>query len=495
MQTIHVDSAQQGPKSTVLIMGDQINRGIASLAGKSPDDTRILFIELAAKFSDKQWHKQKVHLLLSALKHFAKELREEGFEVDYRIAENLSEGVTAHKKDFDVSHVIAMEPMNWNGKKVLENLDIKLVRNNQFLCHYEDFAEWTSTKTKFKMEDFYRWQRKRLDILMDGSSPREGKWNFDHDNRERPPRDGREWPSITLFEHDEIDNDILKNLDDFWGAYPKGVWPVTREQALIRLNEFINGALKPFGPYEDAMLGKEWKLAHSVLSSSLNIGLLHPMEVVRTVEQAYTDGEAPINSVEGFIRQVIGWREFIRGIYREDSETQVQKNYWKHDRQLTDSWYSGKTGILPLDDCILGAQKTGYSHHIPRLMVICNLMNLSGVSPHEIYKWFMEMYIDSTEWVMIPNVYGMATFSDGGLMSTKPYTCGSNYILKMSNYKRGQWCNVVDGLYWRFIDRHQSFYQSNPRLGFQVSMLNKMDSSKKLELFDLADRFIDQNTC
>ena len=315
MQTIHVSSAQQSPKSTVLIMGDQINRGIASLAEKTPDDTRILFIELATKFSDKQWHKQKVHLLLSALKHFAQELREEGFEVDYRIAKNLSEGVKAHKRDFDVSHVIAMEPMNWNGKKILENLDIELVRNNQFLCHYEDFAEWTTTKTKFKMEDFYRWQRKRLDILMDGSTPCEGKWNFDHDNRERPPRDGREWPSITLFEHDDIDNDILQNLDDFWGAYPKGVWPVTREQALIRLDEFVNGALKPFGPYEDAMLGKEWKLAHSVLSSSLNIGLLHPMEVVRAVEQAYTDGEAPINSVEGFIRQVIGWREYVWGLY------------------------------------------------------------------------------------------------------------------------------------------------------------------------------------
>ncbi|MEC7292026.1 MAG: cryptochrome/photolyase family protein, partial [Actinomycetota bacterium] len=199
-----MSSAQQSPKSTVLIMGDQINRGIASLADKTPDDTRILFIELATKFSDKQWHKQKVHLLLSALKHFAQELREEGFEVDYRIARNLSEGVKAHKRDFDVSHVIAMEPMNWNGKKILENLDIELVRNNQFLCHYEDFAEWTTTKTKFKMEDFYRWQRKRLDILMDGSTPCEGKWNFDHDNRERPPRDGREWPPITLFEHDDI---------------------------------------------------------------------------------------------------------------------------------------------------------------------------------------------------------------------------------------------------------------------------------------------------
>ena len=280
MQDRNVIKAQQATKSTVLILGDQINRDIASLAGRSPQDTRILFVELGTKFQKKEWHVQKVHLLLSAMQHFAQQLRSEGYEVDYRSAETLRDGLSAHIDAFDVANVIAMEPMNWNGKRILEDLNIELVKNNQFLCHYEEFAEWTTTKTKFKMEDFYRWQRKRLDILMDGVTPCGGKWNFDHENRERPPRDGREWPQITLFEHDEIDDLILQDLDGYWGTPPKGIWPVTREQALVRLDEFVNGALTAFGPYEDAMLNKEWKLAHSVLSSSLNIGLLHPREVL-----------------------------------------------------------------------------------------------------------------------------------------------------------------------------------------------------------------------
>ena len=485
MQTIHVSSAQQSPKSTVLIMGDQINRGIASLAEKTPDDTRILFIELATKFSDKQWHKQKVHLLLSALKHFAQELREEGFEVDYRIAKNLSEGVKAHKRDFDVSHVIAMEPMNWNGKKILENLDIELVRNNQFLCHYEDFAEWTTTKTKFKMEDFYRWQRKRLDILMDGSTPCEGKWNFDHDNRERPPRDGREWPSITLFEHDDIDNDILQNLDDFWGAYPKGVWPVTREQALIRLDEFVNGALKPFGPYEDAMLGKEWKLAHSVLSSSLNIGLLHPMEVVRAVEQAYIDGEAPINSVEGFIRQVIGWREYVWGLYWLWMPEYRSENFLEANRDIPPAFREqGSTEM----SCIRGAMdhlhEYAYTHHIERLMLFGNLSLTTGINPQEMTDWMWSRFIDGAEWVMIPNVIGMATFADGGKMATKPYASGGAYVNRMSDYcsgciydpkkRTGDNACPFTTLYWDFLDRNENRLSGNPRMGQQFGGLRRL---------------------
>ena len=226
----------------------------------------------------------------------------------------------------------------------------------------------------------------------------------------------------------------------------------------------------------------------------MNIGLITPTDVIERVLKHFENKRIPINSAEGYIRQILGWREFIRGIYQLKGNEQEQSNFWKHDRRLCSSWYNGSTGIAPLDDCINIALKDGYSHHIPRLMVICNLMNLCEIDPKIIYKWFMEMYVDSSDWVMVPNVFGMATFADGGLMSTKPYTCSSNYILKMSNYKKGSWCNIVDGLYWRFIDKHKSFYQSNPRLSFQTSMLEKMDSDRKKQIFQCAETFLETNT-
>ena len=201
-----------------------------------------------------------------------------------------------------------------------------------------------------------------------------------------------------------------------------------------------------------------------------------------------------MNSVEGFVRQIIGWREFIRGIYHEEGALQLKSNYWKHSKKLTSSWYDGTTGIDPLDDCIKTTLKDGYVHHIPRLMVISNIMNLCGVAPREINKWFMEMYIDSSDWVMVPNVFGMATYADGGMMSTKPYTCGSNYILKMSNYKKGDWCDTLDGLYWKFTEKNRKFYENNPRLALLTRSLDRLNPERKNHIFKKAEDFIKQNT-
>ena len=493
MQTVKVKTTQQNLKSTVLILGDQINRNIASLSDRAPEDTRILFVEITDKFSNKQWHKQKVHLLRSAMKHFAQDLQDEGFEVDYRKAKNLEKGVVAHKKEYGATSVIAMEPMNWNGKQVLERLNIDLVRNNQFLCHYEDFAEWTLNKTKFKMEDFYRWQRKRLDILMEGSSPCEGKWNFDHDNRERPPRDGREWPSITLFKHDDIDDEILQNLDDFWGAAPRGIWPVTRKQALIRLDEFVTGALTAFGPFEDAMLGNEWKLAHSVLSSSLNIGLLHPMEVVRAVEQSYKNGDAPINSAEGFIRQVIGWREYVWGLYWLWMPEYKSENFLKAERIIPPAFLEKESTNM---SCINGAMnhlyEYAYTHHIERLMLFGNLSLTSGINPQEMTNWMWSRFIDGAEWVMMPNVIGMATYADGGKMATKPYASGGAYVNRMSDYcsscvydpkkRTGDDACPFTTLYWDFLERNENQLSGNPRMGQQFGGLRRLSDLPEVKI-------------
>ncbi len=235
-------------------------------------------------------------------------------------------------------------------------------------------------------------------------------------------------------------------------------------------------------------------LFHSCISPFLNIGLITPTEVIDKAVQYADKNSIPLNSLEGFIRQIIGWREFVRGIYQEEGLNQLNSNYWGNKKKLASSWYDGTTGIVPLDDCIKTTLEDGYIHHIPRLMVISNIMNLCGVNPKEIYKWFMEMYIDSSEWVMVPNVFGMATYADGGLMSTKPYTCGSNYILKMSDYKRGDWCDTLDGLYWSFTEKNRDFYQSNPRLSLLTRSLDRLDPVRKKHIFSEAKKFIENNT-
>ena len=260
------------------------------------------------------------------------------------------------------------------------------------------------------------------------------------------------------------------------------------------MDDFLIQRLENFGAYEDAMLKDRNFLFHSCISAMLNIGLITPDIVIEKTLDLFKKNKTPLNSIEGFIRQILGWREFVRGIYQLRGAKQKKSNFWGHQRKLSQSWYDGSTGLLPLDDCIKSALKDGYSHHIPRLMVICNLMNMCEIDPKYTYKWFMEMYIDASDWVMIPNVFGMATYSDGGLMSTKPYTCSSNYILKMSNYERGAWCDVIDGLYWRFIQKNIGFYSSNPRLSFQTRVLSRMSEDRKAIIFKKAEEFLEIHT-
>ena len=276
------------PVPTVWVLGDQLCRSGGALAGRMPGDCRVLLVESAALVTSRRWHRQRLHLVLSAMEHFAAELRFEGFEVDHRRATTLRQGLRDHIEEFGVDTVVAMEPMSWDGRALLESLGVELVRNDHFLCHYDDFERWAADRTRLTMEDFYRWQRLRLGVLIDvgtnGPEPVGGRWNFDHDNREPPPRDGRSWPSITPFELDDIDRGVIERLPSTtFGAEPDGSWPVTRPQALNRLGEFVEHGLASFGPHEDAMLTAEWKLAHSVLSSSMNIGLLRPREIVESV--------------------------------------------------------------------------------------------------------------------------------------------------------------------------------------------------------------------
>ena len=270
-------------------------------------------------------------------------------------------------------------------------------------------------------------------------------------------------------------------------------WAVTHRDAKKSFIHFLEKYFKLYGDFQDAIDKKDSKLFHSLCSPYFNAGLLDPMECILLAEDYYRDHKKniPINAAEGLVRQIIGWREFIYGVYWRNMPEYKSLNYWNHKNQLKDCWYDGTTGIPPLDDAISQSHDLAYTHHINRLMIISNMMNLCRVDPSHMYEWFMEMYIDSADWVMVPNVYGMGTFADGGIFSTKPYICGSSYMLKMSNYKKDVWCDIVDGLYWKFISDNEEFFKSNPRLGLMVNALKKIKEDRKTHIFNEAERFID----
>lgn len=343
------------------------------------------------------------------------------------------------------------------------------------------------------MKSFYEGLRRSTGILMqkDGR-PEGGKYSFDTENRKKIPKKfsviQNKIPHINDVD-DKIVNDVKKITDKFFPSHPGSVndfWmATTRKEALKVLDDFVKNKIELFGDFEDAIDDRDPFLYHSVLSPYLNIGFVTPEEVVKKVLKA----KCPINSKEGFVRQVIGWREFIRGIYQQYSEEQDKSNFFNHKKSLTSQWYTGDTGIEPLDDAIKKVLKYGYNHHIERLMIISNLMLLAEIHPVEVHKWFMEMYVDSSDWVMGPNVYGMAQFSDGGIFATKPYISGSNYIMKMGHYKKGPWCDIWDGLYWQFIEKNKAFFQKNYRMSMMVKMLDKMDLDKKKRIFKAANHF------
>jgi len=494
---------------TVWVLGDQMNRGRGALTDRSPGDCRVLLVESRAKIESRRWHRQRLHLVLSAMSHFAAELRDEGFEVDHRRADTLAAGLRAHAAEFDVERVVAMEPMSWDGRAMLRRHDVELLPNDQFLCHYDDFAEWAADRKQLKMEDFYRWQRRRLGILIedgdDGPEPVGGRWNFDHDNREPPPTDGREWPAITRFELDDIDRTVIDALPaDAFGAEPDGTWPVTREQALIRLADFVGSGLAPFGDHEDAMLTGEWKLAHSVLASSMNIGLLHPQEVVDAVVAEWRSADLPLNSVEGFVRQVIGWREYVWGVYWLWMPDYRDHNALEASRPVPPAFTGAASTEMA---CVAGTighvADHGYAHHIERLMVLGNLALTAGVDPQAMTEWMWASFVDAAEWVMVPNVIGMALHADGGMMATKPYASGGAYIGRMSDscgtcrydpkQRVGPDACPFTTLYWDFLARNEDALRDNHRMARQFAGMRRLNNladvrERAVEVLDRLDR-------
>ncbi|MBG60629.1 MAG: cryptochrome/photolyase family protein [Peredibacter sp.] len=451
-----------------------------------------------------KYHKHKIIFFLASMRHFRDELEEIDKTVHYQELDkskdffsSLEKTVSKLKpnkiKIYEVEDKFFWDKLNdFCNKKELE---LEIDQTPMFVTSRSEFNNYAKNVKRPFMKTFYEKKRRELDILMNKDGrPTGGKFSFDESNRKKiPKKEGV--PKVEMPDREDHHVASVKKLvdkhfachpgetDNFWAA-------VTRRQALSWYNSFLDDRFDKFGDYQDALDERDPFLYHAVISPYMNNGFIPAKEVIDKA----LDAKAPLNCKEGFVRQVLGWREFMRGIYHRYGEKEAEENFFNHKRLLTKDWYEGTTGIEPLDLAIKKANKFAYCHHIERLMVLSNIMLLCEISPKEVYKWFMEMFIDSADWVMTPNFYGMGQFSDGGIFATKPYISGSNYIRKMGHYPKGDWCDIVDGLYWRFIDRKLNFFKEQPRMSVMVKNLEKMDNERKDRIFKAASVFLEEKT-
>lgn len=464
----------------------------------------IYLVEEFLFFTHYEFHKQKIAFHRASMKAYANALESKGKSVCYVNATSALSDVRqliTHltEKGYGTLHII--DPTdNWLEKHIKsasKEIDIHWYENPLFINSKEDLQPFFKpSKKKFFQTSFYKDQRQAHDILMSAGTPEGGKWTYDADNRKKYPK-GKTPPSIQFPElstyHKEAYAYVSANFDNNYGELSEFViYPVDHESAEVWFQQFLEFRFHEFGIYEDAIVKEEHFLNHSLLSPLINVGLLDPMYVIKTAIDYAKANDVPLNSTEGFVRQILGWREFIRGVYEVKGTEERTKNFWNFNRKIPKTFYDGTTGIAPIDDVIKKVIKTGYAHHIERLMILGNFMVLCEFDPDEVYKWFMELFIDAYDWVMVPNVYGMSLYADGGLMSTKPYISSSNYIMKMSNYGKGEWQSIWDGLFWSFMDKHREFFLSNPRLGMLIRTFDKMKPETKEQHYNNAQQFIAQ---
>lgn len=464
----------------------------------------VYLIEEYLFFQHFTFHKQKLAYHRASMKAYQVWLEEKGVQVHY-IETHMQEADIRtwidHLGKKKIKHLDCIDPTDdWLRQRVVKHarqaaLEITWHESPMFLNETEGLNNFFSLgKRKYLQTEFYIEQRKTRNILVENGMPAGGKWTYDTENRKRYPTKKRAPGILFSCEHTfyrEAVEYVSIHFPDAPGEWqPQQFYPYTFKDSREWLQEFLQNRFHNFGEYEDAIVAEESILHHSVLTPMLNVGLLTPGEIVEAVLKYSAKHAIPINSLEGFLRQLIGWREFIRGVYGAKGRFQRTKNYWNFHRAIPKSFYDGTTGIEPVDATIRKVLKTGYCHHIERLMVLGNFMFLCGFHPDAVYRWFMELFIDAYDWVMVPNIYGMSQFADGGLMATKPYISGSNYILKMSNYKKGDWCEIWDGLYWMFIYKHQKDLVRNPRMSMMVRQLQKMDPDRFATLKSKKEQFL-----
>lgn len=498
------------------VLGDQLCHGLAALRDLRPGDDVVLMVEVAEEGSYVPHHKQKIVLILSAMRHFAEELRARGVTVDYvRLddpdnTQSLTGEVVRAVARNRAAAVIATEPGEWRVLQMMEGwqaalgLPVTILPDDRFFCTRSEFAALAKAGKTGRMEYFYREMRRRTGFLMQGDAPEGGQWNFDSDNRKPLPKDAR-LPTRQRFAPDAITEEVMALVarafpNTFGDLTPFG-WPVTRDMALAALDHFIAIALPRFGDVQDAMKAGEDFLYHSLLSPALNIGLLTPREVCAAAEAAYHRGEAPLNAVEGFIRQILGWREFVRGIYWLEMPGYAATNALNATRPLPDLYWTGETKMRCMAEVVDQTRRTAYAHHIQRLMVTGNFALLAGVAPAAVEEWYLAVYADAFDWVELPNTHGMVLHADGGRIGSKPYAASGAYINRMSDYCTGCAYDVKEKLgakacpfnylYWDFIDRHESRFAKNPRMAMPVKTLRAMPPERRAALRAEAERFLE----
>ena len=463
---------------------------------------RAYLIEEYLFFSQYRFHKQKLTFHRATMKFYEQYLKSRGIEVSYIESEVSESDIRNLLPELRVDGIHVADPVdNYLMRRLTEGcqqarISLTCHPSPGFLNTLDELSSFFSpTKKKFFQTEFYINERKKRRILLDqAEQPIGGKWTFDAENRKKYPR-GLHPPAVQFPSADDYFEEAKQYVAKNYPTNPgylneTPLYPLDFQSSNDWLRQFMEHRFSHFGDYEDAIVSKESILNHSVLSPLINVGLITPEEVIKELLGYASQHNISINNTEGIIRQLIGWREFIRGVYEVKGTAERTRNFWEFTRKIPASFYTGTTGIEPVDMTIKKLLKTGYNHHIERLMVLGNFMVLCEFDPDEVYRWFMELYIDAYDWVMVPNVYGMSQFADGGMMSTKPYISGSNYLLKMSDYKKGPWTQIWDGLFWRFMDVHREFFLKNPRLGMLIRTYDKMSEDKKQKHHQIAEEFI-----
>ena len=485
-------------KRLVLVLGDQLDINSSLLIGFDPSTSEVLMVESQHE-SDYVWsHKAKIAFFLSAMRHFAEELRRRDIPLTYIKESNLSieQAIRLQIQEKCITHLVCVEPGEWRLKKALEalasDLNVKLIvhEDTHFYCTVEEFQQWAADKKELRLEYFYRYMRKKHHILIDQSSqPEGGVWNYDDQNRRAYSKNGPGLINDPLkFEPDDITREVFDFVEQQYPSHPGSLeqfsWPVTRGQALMALDHFVNHRLESFGTYQDAM----WKETpfgwHSLLSAALNLKLLNPREVIERVLDVYQHGSFTLANVEGFIRQILGWREFVRGVYYLDMPNMKKANHYDHQQPLPKWYWTGQTQMNCMKDAVGQTLKYGYAHHIQRLMITGNFALLAEVLPEEVSDWYLGIYVDAIEWVELPNVIGMALFANGGRFTSKPYVASGAYVKRMSNYcdrcqykpelRYGDQACPMTTLYWNFLIKHRETFNQNPRTRLMTANLSKI---------------------
>ena len=502
-----------------LILGDQLSTSISSLSDCDPSQDIVLMCEVWDEATYVKHHKKKIAFVFSAMRHFAEDLRQDGLSVHYTKlddAENsgalfgeVQRMIETHAIDrlvvtFPGEYRLLSDMQSWQDQL---GLPVEIRPDDRFLCQPDEFESWAEGRKQLRMEFFYREMRKKYVVLMEGDAPVGGKWNYDAENR-KPPKQGLSIPAPYQNDIDAITQEVITLVGERFEAHFGDLAPfhlgVTRQQALDALEHFIEQRLNQFGDYQDAMIEGEPWMYHAHIGFYLNCGLLLPCECIEAAEHAYRERGAPLNAVEGFIRQILGWREYVRGIYWLKMPDYAQENFFEAQRDLPDFYWTGDTPMNCLSQCVTETKQNAYAHHIQRLMVLGNFALITGLAPDQVNDWYLSVYADAYEWVELPNVTGMVLFADGGVLASKPYAAGGSYINKMSNYcktcrykptvKNGPDACPFNYLYWDFMARNRDKLKGNHRMGMMFKTYDRMDDEKKQAVAYDAETFLETLT-